>query len=157
MSFQLTSVQWLPRTPDEIFDYFSDALNLEHLTPPWLQFRVLTPGPINIHAGVEIDYSLKMRGIPLRWRSRIATWEPTELFIDEQISGPYRLWRHEHVFAAEDGGTSVTDRVQYQVVGGRLTNSLFIRRDLLTIFQYRQIQLSGLFGNDPQKPSDIRV
>ncbi|HZA25273.1 MAG TPA: SRPBCC family protein, partial [Dehalococcoidia bacterium] len=87
--------QWFPLRPEEVFSFFSDALNLELITPPWLRFKVLTVSPIEMKEGTVIDYRLRLRGIPLRWQSQITVWEPPHRFVDQQRRGPYRLWVHE--------------------------------------------------------------
>jgi len=98
--------------------------------------------------GVEIDYRLKIHGIPMRWRSRITTWNPPHKFVDEQIKGPYRFWRHEHLFEINDtGGTTMTDRVTYAVPGGAVTHALLVKRDLRAIFTYRMRSLAAMFGD----------
>ena len=155
--FQLTASQWLPRAPKEVFAFFADAFNLEDITPPWLRFRVLTPPPINLRSGSEIDYRLRLRGLPLRWRSRISDWSPPFQFVDYQIVGPYRLWHHVHTFEARDGGTCVFDHVEYATAGGVWANALFLRRDLRDIFTYRQQRLTELFGADLNNPPRITV
>ena len=85
-TFELTSEVMLPRPRDEVFPFFADARNLERLTPPWLRFEVLTPGPIAVRPAVEIDYRLRLRGVPLRWRSAITVWEPPFRFVDDSDS-----------------------------------------------------------------------
>ena len=142
----LAAEQWLPRPRAEIFQFFADAGNLNILTPPWLRFEILTPRPIVMRVGALIDYRLRLHGWPLRWQSEITAWEPPERFVDEQRHGPYRLWQHEHRFTERDGGTVVTDRVRYAVAGGRLTDWLFVRHDVVRIFAYRQQKLAELFG-----------
>ena len=146
MPFTLESSQWLPRPPEEIFPFYSDAFRLEELTPPMLRFHVVTPPPIVMRAGVEIDYRLRLRGLPMRWRSRITAWEPPHRFVDEQIKGPYRRWVHEHAFTPQDGGTLVVDKVEYDMLGGRLADRLLVRRDLRRIFDYRQARLAEIFA-----------
>ena len=141
------SIRQLVDAPlDEVFEFFSDARNLGRLTPPWLSFEVLTPGPIAMAAGTLIDYRLRWRGLPIRWRTEIEVWEPTRRFVDRQIRGPYRLWRHEHLFEAHRGGTMVEDRVAYSAIGGRLAHRLVVNRDVETIFAYRQKALNGIFS-----------
>lgn len=144
--FTLRSTQWLPRPPEEIFPFYSDAYRLEELTPPLLRFQVVTPPPIEMRAGVEIDYRLRLHGIPMKWRSRITLWEPPHRFVDEQISGPYRTWIHEHRFIEQDGGTLVDDLVEYDMLAGWLADRLLVRRDLRRIFAYRQERLAEIFG-----------
>ena len=146
MSFRLDTSHWLPRPPEEVFHFYADAFNLERLTPPWLRFQVNTPPPIVMLAGVEIDYRLRLKGVPLSWRSRITAWEPPFRFVDEQVRGPYRRWVHEHTFTPRDGGTLVRDLVEYDMLGGWLVDRLMVRRDLSRIFAYRQQRLAELFG-----------
>ena len=129
----------------EVFRFFSDAANLEHLTPPWLGFEVLTPAPIEMAPGALIDYRLRWRGVPLRWRTEIEIWEPTRRFVDRQIRGPYRLWRHEHLFEEHRGGTMVEDRIEYAAIGGRLAHWLAVDRDVENIFAYRSQVLQSIF------------
>ena len=136
----------LPRRQEEIFSFFADATNLERLTPPWLNFRIVTEGPIEMREGTVIDYRLRVRGMPLRWRSKITAWDPPVRFVDEQLRGPYRLWVHEHTFEADGDGTICRDVVRYAVPGGGLVQSLFVGPDIEKIFAYRQKVLLELFG-----------
>lgn len=131
----------VPRGPDEVFAFFSDAGNLDLLTPPWLGFRILTPTPIEMHAGTLIDYRLRVRGIPIRWRTEITAWEPPSRFVDVQVRGPYRWWHHEHRFEACEGGTRVIDEVEYLAPLHWLSEPLLVRRDVRRIFDYRSQQL----------------
>lgn len=141
----LSSSVWLPQPLEHVFDFFSEARNLEELTPPWLRFQVLTPEPIEMREGLKIDYRLRLRGIPLRWQSEITKWDPPRLFVDEQVRGPYRVWIHEHRFEERDGGTLAEDYVRYAVFGGWVANRFAVRRDLRKIFQYRRDRLGQIF------------
>lgn len=144
--FRLEAVQFVPRPRERVFEFFASAVNLRELTPPWLHFEVLTP-EIQMQAGTLIDYRLRVRGIPVRWQSKISVWEPPLEFVDEQTRGPYRRWYHLHRFEAVDGGTLVHDIVDYAVPGGRLVHRLFVRPDLLSIFRYRQQRMLERFGH----------
>lgn len=135
---------WLPRPLEEVFSFFSNAANLEHITPPWLKFRILSPTPIAMRVGTLIDYRLTVHRIPLRWRSEITEWDPPHAFTDKQRRGPYRTWVHRHSFREERGGTRVIDHVDYRVWGGRLFDRLFVRRDVEQIFRYRHGRLDAL-------------
>ncbi len=130
----------------EVFPFFADPANLEALTPPWLNFRILTPLPVVMRPGVLIDYRISLRGLPLTWRSEITAWEPPHRFVDEQRRGPYRLWVHEHLFREQSGGTEIVDRVRYAILGGRLIGRLFVDRDLSRIFDHRQRRIAELVG-----------
>ncbi len=125
----------------ETFELFADARNLEAITPPWLGFRVVGPAPIEMRPGALIDYRLRLRGIPIRWRTRIESWEPPHRFVDAQLSGPYALWHHTHTFDADGEATVIGDRVRYRIGYGplgALALRLFVRGDLERIFEYRR-------------------
>ncbi len=145
--FTLSSRVWLPKPLGEVFPFFSDARNLEVLTPPWLRFEVLSEGPIAMAEGVQIDYRLRLRGVPIRWQSEITSWNPPRRFVDEQRHGPYRLWVHEHRFQERDGMTLAEDLVRYAVPGGWVVDRLVVRRDLQRIFSYRRKKLRSVFGS----------
>ena len=136
---------WLPKPVEEVFAFFADASNLQLLTPDWVNFEILTPLPIAMHAGTVIDYKLRIRGIQLRWHTEITVWEAPHRFVDEQKRGPYRQWIHEHRFESRDGGTMCTDHVQYAVFGGELINRLFVWRDVERIFNFRRAKLVERF------------
>ena len=134
--------QRLAAPPEAVFPFFEDAWNLEAITPRFLGFRVTTPRPLEMRAGALIDYRLKLHGIPVRWRTRIEAFEPPHMFVDVQLSGPYRLWHHTHVFEPDGrGGTIMRDRVRYALPLGPLGEAAdlaFVRRDLKRIFDFRQ-------------------
>lgn len=132
--------QLVPRPVDETFAFFSEASNLERITPPWLHFEIATPGSITMATGTRIDYRLRLHGLPLRWSARIEDWRPGREFVDRQIRGPYRLWHHRHLFARHPDGTIVTDHVRYALPAGPLgevAHALVVRRDLDRIFAFR--------------------
>lgn len=148
-TWTLRSSLWVPHTPEAVFPFFAEAENLETLTPPWLSFRILTPRPIPMHQGVTIDYRIALHGLPMRWRTLISRYEPGKVFVDEQLRGPYAIWRHTHTFAAQDGGTLLGDEVVMRPKGGPLAPFVFawfVRRDVERIFQFRLEKMAELFG-----------
>jgi ligand-binding SRPBCC domain-containing protein len=150
--FEKRWAQFLPRPIEEVFAFFSDAGNLELLTPKMLRFVIDTPMPIQMQPGTLIDYSLRIRGVPVKWRTRIAEWEPPHRFVDEQLRGPYKLWWHEHTFESHEGGTICRDHVKYAVPGGPLAplvNWLVVDRDVERIFAHRAKVMTELFGHAP--------
>jgi ligand-binding SRPBCC domain-containing protein len=141
--------QWIPRPIDEVFAFFSDAANLEAITPPWLGFRILSPAPIAMHAGTQIRYRLHVHGLPMRWLTEIQTWNPPHEFCDVQLRGPYRLWHHTHSFEPGQGGTRMRDVVRYALpLGplGRLAHAWFVRADLERVFDYRVAKIGEILG-----------
>jgi ligand-binding SRPBCC domain-containing protein len=131
---------------DAVFPFFSDAANLEAITPPSMHFHVATPPPIEMHTGALIDYRLRVRGFPLRWQSEITAWEPPFRFVDEQRRGPYRLWKHEHRFEPCDGGTRALDIVHYAVPFDFFSHRLLVQPDIDRIFKFRTQELLKRFG-----------
>ena len=146
----LERTQLIPRPLSEVFPFFSDAKNLETITPAFLQFKILTPGPIAMQAGTLIDYRIRLLGVPLHWRTQIEAFEPPLRFTDIQIRGPYRLWHHTHEFLETAEGTLMTDRVRYEMpLGslGSLTHALWTRRTLERIFDYRFAKVAEILGS----------
>jgi hypothetical protein len=146
----LVREQRLPGTPEELFPFFGEAANLEAITPPWLRFRIVTPRPIEMREGALIEYRLRLRGIPIRWRTRIDVWEPGVRFVDRQLSGPYALWHHTHEFEpAGDRHTLMRDTVRYALPLGPLgdvAHRLLVRRDLARIFDFRAEAIAPIIG-----------
>ena len=144
--FILETQQSISKPKEEVFEFFSNAENLEFLTPDFLNFNILTKLPIKMNAGTEIEYKLKLYGIPIKWKSLITSWHPFESFVDEQIKGPYAKWVHTHIFESIGTTCLIKDRVNYKVLGDSLTNKLFVSSNLKTIFQYRTKRLMEHFG-----------
>ncbi len=143
------SYQWFPRSQAEVFEFFSRAENLESITPPWLNFRILKMDRPQLEEGTLIDYRLRIKGVPARWRTRISRWSPPEEFMDSQLKGPYDLWDHVHRFETVGGGTLMTDEVVYRVpLGpiGHIVNEVVIKGDVRTIFDYRTKRMAGEFS-----------
>lgn len=142
--------QRVPVTPNRAFEFYGDALNLQPLTPPWLGFEVTNPEPVAMRAGALLDYRLRLHGVPIRWRTKIETWEPPHGFVDVQLKGPYSLWHHTHSFEPDgDGGTIIGDHVRYRIPFGPigdLVDRLFVRRDLKRIFDYRAEAVAERLG-----------
>ena len=152
-AWRLSTEAVLPATREDVFEFFSDAFQLERITPPMLNFKVLTEAPINIQAGTLIDYKLRLRGFPVHWRTEISTWDPPYSFTDRQLRGPYYLWEHLHTFEEVDGGTLMKDEVHYRVPGGALVHWLMVKNDLLRIFQYRLDTMIEIFAGEEHSRS----
>lgn len=153
----------VPTSPEETFAFFSDARNLEVLTPDWVSFSMLTPAPIDMRRGTLIDYRIRIHGIPILWRTEITGWDPPHRFIDLQLRGPYRWWHHEHRFERCGEGTRIIDEVEFRAPFHWISHPLFVRRDVERIFDYRARALGQMFGvmnpcrgdTDPSDPCSV--
>jgi hypothetical protein len=149
-TYWLERTQMIPRSRSETFAFFSDAFNLQRITPPFLHFQMLTPPPIKMEVGTLIEYRLALFGVPLYWQTRIESWTPEDSFVDTQIKGPYALWRHTHSFE-EKGPHEVLmkDLIEYAIPYsflGTIAHNLFVKRWLKRIFDYRARQTARLLG-----------
>ncbi len=135
----------------DTFAVFENPYNLAKITPSSLKFQVTSPHRIEMRQGAEIEYSIHWIGLPMHWKTLILEYRPPILFIDEQAKGPYKFWRHRHTFELTPNGTKVGDQVEYALPFGpfgELAHALVVRRQLLGIFNYRQQELSRLFGSN---------
>lgn len=133
----------------ETFDFFSKAENLEKLTPPILRFEILTQLPIQIVQGTIIDYKIKLRGVPIKWKTVIEVWEPQVKFVDNQLKGPFKLWHHTHEFKSlGENKTLMKDTVRYLLpfgILGQLVHPLLVKPDVEKIFAYRNTVIEETF------------
>jgi hypothetical protein len=135
-SFEATQV--IARPLEEVFNFFSNARNLELITPRGLSFAI-GRAPPRVERGSIVEYSLRLHGFPIRWKTLITEYEPMRRFVDVQLRGPYRLWRHVHEFRELGHGVEVVDRVEYLLPHapfGELAAPL-VARDLREIFRFR--------------------
>jgi ligand-binding SRPBCC domain-containing protein len=147
----LTRQQFVPAPIAEVFAFFSRPENLLKLTPPDLGLVLLTPPPIAMMAGAQIDYTIAVFGLRLRWTTLITAFDPGRSFVDEQLRGPYALWRHSHRFEEAPGGTTVGDEVLYALPFGPLgaaVRAIAVGRRLESIFEYRAKAVGSAFGGD---------
>ena len=139
----------LPR--EQVFEFFSDAGNLERITPRELRFHIVTPQPLELQKGALIDYKLRLRGLPLTWRTEISVWDPPNEFVDRQLSGPYSQWIHRHTFTEiGPGKTLIEDEVRYRLPLEPLGDlaHFVVRRELEYIFDFRQKMVAELLGGN---------
>lgn len=152
--YVLEREQWISRPLASVFEFFSRAENLSRITPPWLHFRIHTPTPIEMRRGARIEYTIRLGGVPLRWRTRISAWDPPTGFVDVQERGPYALWEHAHTFTAHAGGVTMVDRVRYALpLGplGRVAHAVAVQAALARIFDFRFARIRELLGGQERR------
>lgn len=156
--YRLLRSQEVSCPSDEVFRFYESAENLRLLTPPAVRLELLTPTPISMRAGTVIDYVLRVRGFGMHWRTLIAEYDPPHRFVDVQMKGPYAFWHHVHDFEATADGTRIIDDVHYALPFGplgRLAHACFVKRELQSIFDYRERAITRHFaGEPPHTPRD---
>lgn len=146
--FRFHCRQFLNHPQESVFNFFSNAQNLEKITPPFLKFKVTSQSTPKIENGTLFNYKLKIRGIPIRWCTLILDWNPIDSFVDTQLKGPYRVWHHTHRFVSYKGGTLVEDEVYYALPNIPFITILlgwYVRQDVEKIFQYRKKEIESIF------------
>ena len=173
MSQRFETSQWVPFPVELVFAFFANPANLPHLMPPVLDTRiedirlkVPPPRPVAADparrfrseaagAGSEIMISFcPLPWVPRRvgWMARIVEFEWNSHFVDEQVTGPFKAFRHRHGVSAEirDGeeGTLVADAIEFELpygVFGRV-GEVVVRRKLKKSFEFRQLRLPVILG-----------
>lgn len=147
--YELHRSQVVRAPREEVFAFFADVQNLVAMSPTWAPVRVQR-APLALSAGARIDLALGLGPARLTWETLITEFEPGVRFIDVQLGGPFRSWRHVHSFAdAPNGETRVTDAVTYELpLGplGRLAHTLVVRRQLGALFAHRARTMRERFG-----------
>ncbi len=160
--YRLEAAQLIPRPMEEVWDFFSRPENLKHITPPYMEFAILSPVPAKMQAGLIIEYRVRpLLGLPMRWVTEIThlqgphEGEPPYFFVDEQRFGPYRFWHHRHEFFPTAEGVLMQDLVHYGLPAGllgQLVHPWVVRPRLDEIFRFRQEKVRALFGGEVKKP-----
>ena len=150
--YQLISRQKIPATIDEVWDFVSSPANLKRITPAYMGFDIITPGlPEKMYPGMIIAYRVSpVGGLKMTWVTEITHVRDKSYFVDEQRVGPYKMWHHEHMIEAIEGGVLMTDIVSYKPplgMIGSLVNSVLIRGQLKSIFKFREKAVTEIFGS----------
>ncbi len=146
------SEHFLPIAIDQAWEFFSSAGNLARITPPEMNFIILTNlDDKEVYEGMLIDYTVKpLFGIPFRWQTEIYKVNKPEYFSDRQLKGPYRIWEHTHTFIQKENGVLMKDELRYQLpfgIFGRLAHAIFIKKKIESIFSFREKALNKIFMN----------
>ncbi len=152
--FKIKVKQFIGSSVEEVFGFFSRPENLSVITPSNLNFKILTPSPIEMKQGAVIDYTIQIIKVPIHWRTLITTYEPPFKFVDEQIKGPYNFWHHTHMFKEVPEGVEIYDEVNYSIPFGPLgvmLHAFWIKKDLNNIFEYRKDVIENMFKEKKHK------
>lgn len=147
--YTLKQVHKLPISMETAWDFFANAANLSKVNPPHLDLKIET----DIEGEVQPEQLIKIKmkpllGIGVSWLSKITHVERYKLFVDEQLTGPFGFWQHQHHFKELDGGTEVTDLIYYKMPFRNLGDlaAPFVKKQLHKSFAYRQEKITSLLG-----------
>jgi ligand-binding SRPBCC domain-containing protein len=147
--YQYKTEHWLPISIGEAWIFFSSPKNLSLITPPEMDFKILTTLDGDIYEGMIIDYKVKpLLGIAVSWQTEICKVETGKYFTDRQLKGPYKVWEHTHTFTESNGGVLMSDEVKYELPFsfiGKIAHHFFIRNKIENIFNFRKNALNKMF------------
>lgn len=147
---RLETVQRLPVSVQDAWDFFSDPSNLAAITPKDLGFEVTSELPPRMHPGMIVTYRVRpLLGVPVTWVTEITHMAEPHLFVDEQRFGPYRFWHHQHHFREVGGGVEMRDVVHYALPPGGGLGIWIVRPRLKQIFDFRREVLERRYGTLP--------
>ncbi|WP_165749628.1 SRPBCC family protein [Cellulophaga sp. Z1A5H] len=159
--YRLHSKQQLPIAKEKAWSFLSDPANLKVITPEAMGFEILSGADKEMYAGQIIQYNVSpIAGIKTRWVTEITHVDQGNYFVDEQRFGPYALWHHKHFIHPTENGVVMEDIIDYKIPFGLLGQfalGLFIKKQLATIFKYREEKLIELFGQVDGKPSLLEI
>ena len=150
IKYQIVKKLKLAISIEQAWAYFSNPSNLSEITPPWLKLTMTCELPDSTYAGMILSYKIyPILSFPIHWVTEITHVNQPNLFVDEQRSGPYKMWHHQHHFRSIPGGVEIQDIVDYIMPFGPLgvlAHSLFVRKQIAEIFDHRATILSKRFG-----------
>ena len=147
--YTLKRKQIIPFDRNTVFSFFKSPENLEKITPSDVGFTIITPRPIKMQTGAVLDYTIKLAGIPVRWTTLITEYDEPFGFSDVSTKGPYSFWYHRHWFEESEKGTVMHDEVTYAMpfgILGRVVHSLWVKRQLNAIFDFRAKIIDEIFS-----------
>jgi len=157
--YQLRSKQSLAISPEKAWDFLSNPANLKVITPDAMGFQILSGADTAMFSGQIIQYNVSpFPGYTTRWVTEITHVKEGFYFVDEQRFGPYALWHHKHFITAIEGGIEMEDIIDYKIpfgLLGRLAHAVFIKKQLLKIFRYREQKLLRMFGKLEHTPNEL--
>jgi len=147
----LDRVQQLPIDIHTAWEFFSSPKNLKDITPEYMGFDITSSNQDEkMYPGMIIMYTVKpVLNFPVAWVTEITHVQEPYFFVDEQRSGPYKIWHHQHKFKEIPGGVEMQDIVHYDLPFwflGKFVERVMVRKKLKEIFDYRAKKLEVVFG-----------
>ncbi|MGB0370772.1 MAG: TIGR01777 family oxidoreductase [Opitutales bacterium] len=135
-----------PVSVETLFDWHERPGAFARLAPPWQTVR-LVKHEGGIRDGARVEVETRVAGVPQSWKIRHEGFDYGKRFVDVLDSGPFRAWRHEHLFShLAETRSSLEDRLKIEPMGGGFGNWLqagFLRGELKQVFKYRHSVLKA--------------
>ncbi|WP_422362132.1 SRPBCC family protein [Reichenbachiella sp.] len=149
--YQYYKAQVVDARREELWDFISTPKNLKRITPDHMGFDITSSHAADkMYEGMIISYNVSpLPGFKTEWVTEITHIREGEFFVDEQRIGPYTMWHHQHILEEIDELVVMKDIITYQPpfsILGALANSLFIKKKLDEIFDYREKAIDDYFG-----------
>ncbi|MEM9142714.1 MAG: SRPBCC family protein [Bacteroidota bacterium] len=159
--YQLHSRQILPITQEEAWNFLSNPANLQKITPSHMGFHILSGADRPMFPGQIIQYKVSpFPGYTTKWVTEITHVVQGQYFVDEQRFGPYALWHHKHFLKSVGQGVEMEDIIDYKIplgILGQWAHPLLVKKQLRTIFEYREKKLIELFGTVQDSPRILEL
>lgn len=159
--YKLSAKQAFPISRQTAWDFLSNPANLSKITPPEMGFEILSGADRPMFPGQIIQYKVRpLPGFSTRWVTEITHVKDGAYFVDEQRFGPYSLWHHKHFINEVPGGIEMEDVIDYKLplgILGKLAQPLVVKKQLISIFRYREEQLTSRFGSLPGGEKQFKI
>ena len=135
----------------EAWEFFSDPKNLKIITPGFMRFDITSISKdTRMYPGMIITYIVcPIMNIPFNWVTEITHINQPYFFVDNQKSGPFKFWHHQHFFKQLQAGIEMTDIVNYAAPFNPISKPIentIIKKKVEMIFDFRYKKLEEMFG-----------
>lgn len=143
------------------WDFIRNPANLNAITPPDLDFRIISDPPDKMYEGLMIEYDIRIPFLGYQeWVTEIKHINKPYSFVDEQRIGPFKLWYHYHALQQVNEGIKFIDKVYYAVpfyIIGIIFHTFVLKKILTHIFDYRKESLTRILeqDNDPVSEKEL--
>ncbi|MEZ5305957.1 MAG: SRPBCC family protein [Pyrinomonadaceae bacterium] len=126
--------------PEVVFGFHELPDAFERLVPPWENVRIIQKAEISKIGSKAILEQTLFGLFRQKWVAEHTVYEPPHLFVDVQVSGPFKVWMHHHRFVEFEGGTFLRDEIEFDPgfsIIGELGAKLLILPKIEKMFAYR--------------------
>ncbi len=149
--YRLQRSQFLSTDIHTAWKFFTNPEDLSKITPGYIEFRITKQTSSEMYPRMLLYYKIKpILKLPMTWVTEITQVYAPVWFLDEQRKGPYRMWRHQHIFKEVNGGVEMEDIVDYAMplgLLGQFVHFFVVAKKLEGIFDFRREALEKIFNS----------